>query len=59
MHKISLIIRLWGFSRRSRAANFAVLRPIWTNFELIRDVIDVLTTCQYEEDLEALECSQH
>ena len=32
------------------AANSAVLRPIWPNFELVRDVIDVLITCQYEED---------
>ena len=38
------------FSRRSRAANSAVLSPIWLNFELIRDVIDVLVTCKYEED---------
>ena len=38
------------FSRRSRAANSAVLGPIWPNFELVRDVIDVLVTCQYEED---------
>ena len=47
------------FSRRSRAANSAVLGPIWPNFELVRDAIDVLITCQYEEDpikIEALEC---
>ena len=37
------------FSRRSRAANVAVLGPIWPNFELFRDVMDVLVTCQYEE----------
>ena len=30
------------FSRRSRAANSAVLGPIWPNFELVRDVMDVL-----------------
>ena len=30
--------------------NFAVLGPIWPNFELVRDVIDVLVTCKYEED---------
>ena len=41
---------LWGFFRRSRAANSAVLSPIWPNFELVRDVIDVLVTCKYEED---------
>ena len=39
------------FSRRSRAANSAVLGPIWPNFELVRDVMDVLVTCKYEEDL--------
>ena len=34
----------------SRAANSAVLGPIWPNFELFRDVMDVLITCKYEED---------
>ena len=24
--------------------------PIWPNFELVRDVMDVLVTCKYEED---------
>ena len=38
------------FSRRSRAASSAVLGPIWPNFELVRDIIDVLVTCKYEED---------
>ena len=38
------------FSRRSRAVNSAVLGPIWPNFELVRDVMDVLVTCKYEED---------
>ena len=38
------------FSRRSRAANSAVLGPIRPNFQLIRDVMHVLLTCQYEED---------
>ena len=38
------------FSRRSRAANSAVLGPIWPNFELVRDAMDVLVTCKYEED---------
>ena len=37
------------FSRRSRAANSTVLGPIWPNFELVRDVMDVLVTCKYEE----------
>ena len=38
------------FFRRSRAANSAVLGPIWPNFELVRDVMYVLFTCKYEED---------
>ena len=38
------------FSRCSRAANSAVLGPIWPNFKLVRDVMDVLVTCKYEED---------
>ena len=38
------------FSRRSRAANSAVLGPIWPNFKLVRDVMNVLVTCKYEED---------
>ena len=40
----------YDFSRRSRAANSAVLGPIWLNFELVRDVMNVLFTCKYEED---------
>ena len=39
-----------SFSRCSRAANFTVLNPIWLDFELIRDVIDVLVTCKNKED---------
>ena len=38
------------FSRRSRAANSAVLGLIWPNFELVRDVMAVLVTCKYEEN---------
>ena len=34
----------------SRAANSAVLGSIWPNFELVRDVMDVLINCKYEED---------
>ena len=47
-----LPLKVYGdFSRRSRAANSAVLGPIWPNFELVRDVVmDVLVTCKYEED---------
>ena len=38
------------FSRRSRAANSAVLGRIWPKFELVRDIMVVLVTCKYEED---------
>ena len=38
------------FFRRSRAANSAVLGRILLKFELLRDIIDVLVTCKYEED---------
>ena len=36
------------FSRRSRAAYSVVLGSSWPNFELVRDVIEVLVTCKYE-----------
>ena len=46
-----LPLEVYGdFSRRPRAANSAVLGPIWPNFELVRDVMDGLVTCKYEED---------
>ena len=46
-----LPIKVYGdFSRCPRAAYSAVLNPIWPNFELVRDVIDVLITCKNEED---------
>ena len=32
------------------AANFEVLSRIWLKFKLVRDIIDVLVTCRYEED---------
>ena len=38
------------FFRRSRAANSSVLGRIWLKFELVRDIIDVLVICKYEED---------
>ena len=38
------------FSRRSSAANSAVICPIWLNFELLRDTMVVLVTCKNEED---------
>ena len=51
MTSFSPLLVYGDFSRRSRAANSAVLGPIWPNFKLIRDVMDVLVTCKYEEDL--------
>ena len=46
-----LPLQVYGdFSRRSRAANSAVLGRIWPKFELVRDIIVVLVTCKYEED---------
>ena len=39
-----------NFFRRSRAANSAVLGKIWLKFELVRDIIDELVTCNFEED---------
>ena len=50
-----------GIFPDTRAANSAVLGPIWLNFELVRDVMDVLVTCKYEEDpirMKAQESSQ-
>ena len=45
-------LKVYGiFFIRSRAANSAVLGPIWPKFELVRDVIDVHVPCKYEEDL--------
>ena len=38
------------FSKRSRAANSAVLVPIWLNSELDQDVMDVLVICKNQED---------
>ena len=37
------------FFRRSRAANNTVLGQIWLKFEHVRDIINVLVTCKYEE----------
>ena len=39
-----------GIFPDAREANSAVLGPIWPNFELVRDVMDVLVTCKYEDD---------
>ena len=38
------------FFRCSTAANTAVLGPIWPNFVLVPDLINVLITCKYEDD---------
>ena len=38
------------FFKSSRAANSAVLARILLKFKLVRDIIDVLVTCKYEED---------
>ena len=39
------------FFRCSRAAYSAVLGRIWLKFKLVQDIIDVLVTCMYGEDL--------
>ena len=36
--------------QRQLTPHSAVLGPIWPNFQLVRDVIDVLFTCKNEED---------
>ena len=38
------------FLDAQRAANSAVLGRIWLKLELVRDIIDVLVICKYEED---------
>ena len=44
-------LKVYGnFFRRSRAANSEVLGRIWPKFKVVRDIIDVLVTCKYEED---------
>ena len=44
-------LQIYGlFDRRSRAANSAVLGPIWPNFEILRDIMVVLVTFKNEED---------
>ena len=40
----------WSQHYTARTANSAVLGPIWPNFELVQDVMDVLVTSKYEED---------
>ena len=44
------IISLWGFFRRSRAANSAVGGPIEPKFELVRALMHVIIACKYEKD---------
>ena len=51
MFTIFLPLYAYGdFSRCQRAVNSALLGPIWPNFELGQDVMNVLVTCKYEED---------
>ena len=46
-----LQLQVYGdFSRRSRAANSAVLIRIWPKFEIDLDIMVGLFTCMYEED---------
>ena len=50
--KTFLQLLVYGdFSRCSRVANSPVLGPIWPNFELVRDVMNVLVTYKNQEDL--------
>ena len=42
------IISLWGFCRRSRAANSVVHGRISPNFELIQALMYIIVTCKYE-----------
>ena len=44
------IISLWEIWRRSRAAYSVVSGPIWSKFELVRDLMHVLVTCKYKKD---------
>ena len=44
------IISLWGFFRRSRAANSAVSGPIGPKFELVRALMHVILTPKYEKE---------
>ena len=50
-HKISPIISLCGFFRRSSARNSKVRDRILPNFKLSLDHMVVLVTCKNEEDL--------
>ena len=44
------IISLWGFFRRSRAANSAVSGLIRPKFKLVRALMHVIITCKYVKD---------
>ena len=46
------------FFKHSRADNSAVRRWIWSKFEHIRDVIDVLVIFKYEEDPIKIKCAR-
>ena len=47
--------KIWIFYKHSRADNSAVRGRIWSKFELIRDVIDVLVTSKNKEDPNKIE----
>ena len=47
---ISPIVSLWAFSRRSKAANSAVLGLILPNFKTIKDFMVVLVTHKKKEE---------
>ena len=38
------------FFHHSRANNFKVNSPIWPKIKLVRDVINALVTCKFDED---------
>ena len=49
-HSLSLPYNYFEeFSKRSRAANSAVIFPIWPNFELVRDVMEVIVTRKIDQ----------
>ena len=58
-----LPLQVYGdFSNRSRAAHSTVLGPIWPNFELVRDLMDVLLPASMNKiriKMKALEWTQH
>ena len=45
------IVILWGFFRRSRAANSALCGQVELKFNFVHDFMAVLLTCKNEKDL--------